>query len=97
MGKNSLLFYPYGQLLLLMYDVKANKNSWTDSYSGIPHKYGDFIVAVAIEEVEDQNAIKIDDYGENIRSPPFLRRCRRAPRLKSFFGTFFLTTEVVKR
>lgn len=71
MGRNSLLFHPYGQLLLLMYDVKANKNSWTDSYSGIPNKYGDFIVVAVAIEVEDQNAIKIDDYGENIRSPPF--------------------------
>lgn len=63
MGKNSLLFYPYGQLLLLMYDARANKKSWTDSYSGVLNKYDDFIVVEAIE-VEDQKAIKIDDYGE---------------------------------
>lgn len=82
-----------------MYDVKANKNSWTDSYSGIPNKYGDFIVVAVAIEVEDQNAIKIDDYGENIRSPPFhcsSRRCR-SPRLKSFFWDILSNDEVVKR
>lgn len=46
-------------------DVKANKKSWTDSYSDILNKYDYFIVVEAMK-VEDQNAIKIDDYGEKI-------------------------------
>ncbi|CRL00534.1 CLUMA_CG013795, isoform A [Clunio marinus] len=63
MGRNSLLFHPYGQLLL-MYDVRANKKSWTDSYSTIFNKYDAFIGGEAMK-LEDQNAIKIDDY-ENL-------------------------------
>lgn len=81
-----------------MYDVKANKNSWTDSYSGIPNKYGDFIVVAVEIEVEDQNAIKIDDYGENI---PFFLSARPAAAArqdrKAFFGDILSNDDVVKR
>lgn len=68
-----------------MYDVEANKKSWTDSYSSILNKYDDFIVVEAIE-VEDQNTIKIDDYGENIL--PFSASVRQIY-IKSFFWDVF--------
>lgn len=62
-----------------------------------------FIVVEAIE-VEDQNAIKIDDYGENILpfSLPLVEVVVvvSLPGHKSsafFRGTFCLTTGVVKR
>lgn len=84
-----------------MYDARANKKSWTDSYSGVLNKYDDFIVVEAIE-VEDQKAIKIDDYGEysSLLFSPLTPTARCFPPIciKSFFfGTFFLTTLVVKR
>lgn len=53
-----------------------------------------FIVAEAIE-VEDQNAIKIDDYGENILPSVdvFLPGHKSLTSLSAFFGgTFRLTT-----
>lgn len=55
------------QRLLLMYDVRANKKSWTRLIH-IPASLINTTILSAVEamKVEDQNAIKIDDYGENI-------------------------------
>lgn len=86
------MFHPYGQLLLLMYDVRANKKNELIHILASLNKYDDFIVVEAIE-VEDQNAIKIDDYflffglGLGSLSPSSI---------KKLLGQFFLTT-VVKR
>lgn len=65
--ENSLLFRPTAQRLLLMYDVRANKKSWTRLIH-IPASLINTTILSAVEamKVEDQNAIKIDDYGENI-------------------------------
>lgn len=75
-----------------MYDVGANKKNELIHILASLNKYDDFIVVGAIE-VEDQNAIKIDDYFLFFWSPT---RLPLAEQHKKLLGQFFLTT-VVKR
>lgn len=75
------------QRLLLMYDDRANKKSWTRLIH-IPASLINTTILSAVEamKVEDQNAIKIDDYGENIlRLHPTTSQSRKA----SFGGHSF--------